>query len=122
MKQLIKGYKSLHEKGIIHRDIKPENLLLKSEGQIKIGDFGFAATFTEVKQQVYYNIGSPSYMSPEVLYRNDYSSASDIWSIGVSYYELATGKLPWNGQTQEVITSQLNCPNIEKTIEKSGLS
>lgn len=64
MKQLLKGYKSLYDKDIIHRDIKPENLLIKSEGQIKIGDFGFATTFAEAKQQVYYNIGSPSYMSP----------------------------------------------------------
>jgi serine/threonine protein kinase len=65
---------------------------------IKIGDFGFATTLAEAKQQNYYSIGSPSYMSPEVLHRNDYSFASDIWSIGVTYYELATGKLPWKGE------------------------
>lgn len=75
-------------------------MFIKSGGQVKIGDFGFATTFKEAKQQSHYNIGSPSYMAPEVLSRNDYSHASDVWSIGVSYYELLTGNVPWQGECE----------------------
>lgn len=53
---------------------------------MKIGDFGFATTSLEAKEQNKYNIGSPHYMAPEVLIRNEYSHMSDIWSIGITFY------------------------------------
>lgn len=64
MKQMIAGYKSLHENKLVHRDLKPENLFLGNNGQIKIGDFGFAASLSLAKEQNLYSIGSPSYMAP----------------------------------------------------------
>jgi serine/threonine protein kinase len=86
IKQIIQGYRYLHRKGIVHRDLKPENFFVDDLGNAKIGDFGFAATLKEARRQLNYNIGSPSYMAPEVLSRNCYSHASDIWAIGISYY------------------------------------
>lgn len=86
LQQVIKGYKYLYEKGIIHRDLKPGNLFFNNKGEIKIGDFGFATTLAEAKKQMHYNIGSPGYMAPETVTKNDYSHASDIWAIGIIYY------------------------------------
>ena len=80
----------------------------KDESRVKLGDFGFATTLSLAKKQNQYNIGSPSYMAPEVLRRNDYSHSSDIWSIGISYFQLVTGKTPWEGVNQQDILAQIN--------------
>ena len=93
--------------------------------EIKIGDFGFAGKLNEVRKQSYYNIGSPGYMAPETVNRNQYSFETDIWAIGIIYFELLTGKLPWTGKTEEKINKQmteayLRCALIQPQIDEDS--
>lgn len=85
LRQLINGYLDLFRKNIVHRDLKPANIFFK-EGVLKIADFGFAVRSDKCARPFNYNIGSPSYMSPEALRNNSYSFKSDIWSLGVVAY------------------------------------
>lgn len=89
-----------HAKGIVHRDVKPGNILIRSDGRIKITDFGIArieslapGDRTEVGQI----LGTPSYMSPEQVAGQPVDARSDIFSLGIILYELATGAKPFGG-------------------------
>ena len=70
MKQLLNGYSFIFSKQVIHRDLKPANLLISTDGQLKVADFGFGITAEEVAKPSKYNVGSPLYMAPESLKRN----------------------------------------------------
>lgn len=96
MKQLINGMRCLQKHRIIHRDLKPANIFFKN-GILKIADFGFA--FKDGTPVQKYNLGSPSYMAPEVLRDNRYSFKSDIWALGIIMYEMLHGKVPWQSNT-----------------------
>lgn len=84
---------------IIHRDIKPANILIK-DGVFKIADFGFAKFTDDPPYKYYYTVGTPIYMCPESLTRNEYSAKSDIWSIAILYFELLYGIPPWNAENE----------------------
>ena len=82
--------------GIIHRDLKPANVLVDKD-TFKICDFGFAKFFNEAGKMAKTFVGTPIYMSPQVLCQKPYTTKTDIWSLGVMFYELLFGKLPFNG-------------------------
>lgn len=84
VKHLISALKELKSHGIIHRDIKPSNILL-NDGVPKIADFGFSRLENN-KDKIYFNAGTPLYMSPEFLIANKYSYKSDAWALGVSFF------------------------------------
>lgn len=65
---------------------------------MKIADFGFAKPLNKLKNEM--NVGTPIYMSPETLIKSQYNSKTDIWSLGVVFYELLYGKHPWIAQTE----------------------
>ncbi|KRX07671.1 Protein kinase-like domain [Pseudocohnilembus persalinus] len=94
--QLMDGLKELVDNGYIHRDIKPENSLIH-DGKYMVADFGFA-TKVDIRgrQLMREYVGSPLYMSPQILQQQGYSAKSDIWSIGMMFYEMLFGKHPWN--------------------------
>ncbi|CAG8572999.1 3779_t:CDS:10 [Cetraspora pellucida] len=97
-REMILGFEYLHEHDIVHRDIKPDNLLLSSEGVLKIVDFGVSEMFTEGNDKMKKSAGSPAFMAPElcVANRGEISGkAADIWSMGVTLYCLAFGRLPF---------------------------
>ncbi|KRX05996.1 Protein kinase-like domain [Pseudocohnilembus persalinus] len=95
MHQIIMGMKQLIKNNYVHRDLKPENILIKDD-IYKLGDFGMATKIDIRKQQLMYEyVGSPLYMSPQLLLQESYSSKSDIWSLGLIFYELLFGKTPW---------------------------
>ena len=92
--QIRKGLNFFYILGIIHRDFKPANVFIRN-GIPKIADYGFSKMMNAPKEKVYYNVGTPLYMSPQTIMSNKYSEKSDMWSIGVLYYELLYGEVPW---------------------------
>lgn len=77
---------------IIHRDVKPSNMLVSTSGQIKLCDFGVSGELTNTLANTF--VGTRSYMAPERLIGTKYAAESDIWSLGLSLYEMATGNFP----------------------------
>ncbi|HZZ77508.1 MAG TPA: serine/threonine-protein kinase [Gemmataceae bacterium] len=90
-----------HEKGIFHRDLKPANLMMTNEGIIKLTDFGIAKDTSNISLTgANVTVGTASYMSPEQCRgRRDLSHKTDLYSLGIVFYELLTGKPPFTGTT-----------------------
>jgi serine/threonine-protein kinase len=90
-----------HERGVVHRDIKPANIMVTSSGQVKLMDFGIAKAVAERRLTMTgTTLGSLSYMSPEqVKGSTDLDGRSDLYSVGVSLYEMVTGTLPFKGDS-----------------------
>ena len=100
--QVAMGLEAAHNNGIIHRDIKPQNIMISKEGKVKVTDFGIAkaATSNTITSNV---MGSVHYTSPEQA-RGGYSDAkSDIYSLGITLFEMLTGRVPFNGDTTVAI-------------------
>jgi serine/threonine protein kinase len=91
-----------HQVGVIHRDIKPANLLLRKDGIVKLSDFGMAmSSYTHTVFTANMRVGTPFFNAPETWTGRPASPASDIYALGVTYYMLLTGKLPFQAKTME---------------------
>jgi serine/threonine protein kinase/Flp pilus assembly protein TadD len=107
--QIAEGLKAAHKKGIVHRDIKSSNIMINNEGKVKIMDFGLAKVGTTNITKMGLTIGTAAYMSPEQARSEVVDHRTDIWSLGVIFYEMLTGKLPYHGEfEQAIIYSILN--------------
>lgn len=96
--QIAQGMEAAHNNHIIHRDIKPQNIIISKEGKVKVTDFGIAkaATSNTITSNA---MGSVHYISPEQA-RGGYSDEkSDIYSLGVTLYEMLSGKVPFEGES-----------------------
>jgi serine/threonine protein kinase len=91
-----------HDAHVIHRDIKPDNIRLTPDGQPRILDFGIARVQDYTGQKAYTQVGTCSYMAPEVM-QGRADTRADLWSLGVTAYELLTGRRPFDGETGEAV-------------------
>lgn len=118
LQQVIAGYRGIHRFGIVHRDLKPANIFF-SEGKVKIADFGFAIRNADLKKSTNYNVGSPVYMPLEALNDNLYSAKSDVWAIGVIFFEMLTGRTPWKAKTEAELKKQIKSVPIRSLLPPS---
>jgi len=99
MDQLLCAIIEAHKNNIIHRDIKPQNILVKDDGTVKIADFGIATVSDAVQlTQTDTVLGSVHYLAPELARGEIATFQSDIYSLGITFYELLTGKVPYTGE------------------------
>lgn len=99
--EILSAFSYAHQHGIIHRDIKPSNIFLDKNGHIKIMDFGIAQIISEVNEKTQGGIpmGTPAYMSPEQIYGQPLNQRSDVYSLGVLFHQMLTGRAPYDSTT-----------------------
>ena len=95
--QVLLAMKHVHDRKVLHRDIKGQNIFLMRSGLIKLGDFGISKVLSNTVDKARTMVGTPYYLSPEIVENRPYSFKSDIWSLGVLLYELCTLKPPFDG-------------------------
>lgn len=125
--QVSNGIEAAHNNGIIHRDIKPQNIIISREGKVKVADFGIARAASS-DTVTSHAMGSVHYTSPEQA-RGGYSDAkSDIYSIGITLFEMVTGRVPFDGETtvsiaikhiqEDMPSPKIYVPDLPISVEK----
>lgn len=104
--QILRALQHAHDRGIVHRDIKPQNVMLLQDGTVKIMDFGIARFARDERINRDRAIGSVHYISPEQASGGITDAKSDIYSMGIIMYEMLTGKLPFDGDTPELVATK----------------
>lgn len=104
--QIYTGYLHFHNAGYIHRDIKPANIFVAASGELKIADFGFCKKRTLIERENY-NVGTPIYMPRESLAANIYNEKTDVWSLGITLYEMIFGEVPFKGKTEAELRAEI---------------
>ncbi len=123
LKQACKGLAAAHKLDLVHRDIKPANLMLTKDGTLKVVDFGIARTreYGDKLTNTGEFVGTPGYLSPEVCIGKEVDQRSDIFSLGIVFYEMLAGKVPFEndsplGLMLEVVQSEI--PDIRELNKK----
>jgi NIMA (never in mitosis gene a)-related kinase len=112
---MILGIKALHDRSILHRDLKSANIFVYSDGTVKIGDLNVSKIMKE--QLSYTQTGTPYYACPEVWRDKPYDFKSDIWSLGVIIYEIATLAVPFKADTIDELYKKC-CRGVYAPISK----
>ncbi|HEX2545324.1 MAG TPA: protein kinase [Ramlibacter sp.] len=139
--QISVALEAIHSQGIIHRDLKPENVMLRPDGSVAIADFGVAKSILQEDRlglaQTKHGevVGTPYYLSPEQAAGRDITPATDLYSLGVMFYEMLTGARPYSGDSLDMLLArhlsaptpilpaehQLLQPVLEKLMAKNPL-
>ncbi len=126
-KKIAMGIQAAHRTGIVHRDIKPQNILVSESGEVKVADFGIAraATGDTISQNL---MGSVHYLSPEQARGNYSDEKSDIYALGITMYEMATGRVPFDSENsvsialmhirEEITPPRCYFPDIPASLER----
>jgi|EP00908_Phaeocystis_cordata_P014739 serine/threonine protein kinase len=101
--QVLCGLRYLHAQGVVHRDLKPANILFDTSGTVRVADFGIAKQLEQTMAMAQSFVGTAAYMAPERVSGDDYSFASDVWSVGVVAVECAQGSHPLPGTQYELV-------------------
>ncbi len=115
--QALEGLQHAHRKNIFHRDIKPSNIMITQDGKVKLMDFGIAKVAGEQKMtQVNKIVGTVEFMAPELIQGKEASAASDLYATGVTLYEMISGKLPFESDTdfnlmQAILKEKVKSPD-----------
>lgn len=106
--QILSAMAYIHSQNIAHRDIKPENIFITGNNIVKIADFGLSS-HVEHGQMLHTFVGSIPYCPPEVLDQENYNPfQADIWSLGITFYKMAVGKLPFNSASKESLRKSID--------------
>ena len=106
--QICLALQHLHKKKIIHRDLKSGNVFLMKSGIVKLGDFGISKGLKSSRDKAVTMVGTPFYLSPEIILNKPYDAKSDIWALGVLLYELLTFKMPFNAKSLPTLSIKIN--------------
>lgn len=122
--QMAMGIEAAHNNHIIHRDIKPQNIIISKEGKVKVTDFGIAkaATSNTITSNV---MGSVHYTSPEQVRGGFSDEKSDIYSLGITLFEMLTGRVPFNGETTVAVAIkhiQEQMPSVREFVPEIPVS
>lgn len=123
IRDVLLGLYHLHgKKRMLHRDIKPENILVNSKGETKLTDFGISRDLNSTVAMAATFVGTATYMSPERALGQDYGFASDIWSLGMVVYEMATKKYPFPSITSFPVLFDCLCSKPEPRLDPEKFS
>ena len=125
--QMVTGIQAAHNRHIIHRDIKPQNIIISKEGKVKVTDFGIARATTSTQTISASVMGSVHYTSPEQARGGRVDEKSDIYSAGITMYEMITGHVPFDGDStvsvalkhlqEEIVSPSKEVPGIPYSLE-----
>jgi serine/threonine-protein kinase len=104
--QVAQGLSHAHERGMIHCDVKPRNIIVTPSGRPKLADFGLARSIADQSHTMGKSFGTPFYNSPEQIHGQPVDHRTDIYSLGVTFYQMVTGQLPFEGETYEQVMRQ----------------
>ncbi len=128
LKHMLSGIQALHDAGYVHRDIDPGNIMLTSDKRIKLIDFGVVHELDSSKSNtegtvVGTFIGKPAYAAPEIVLGDvlNHKETTDIYALGILFFQLLTGHLPFTGNQQEVMKNQINDPLPLEEIKEEKL-
>lgn len=106
--QICLALQHIHKKKIIHRDLKSGNIFLMKSGIVKVGDFGIAKGLQSTWEKAKTFVGTPYFLSPEIINNQPYDNKSDIWALGVLLYELMTFQMPFNAVSLPMLSIKIN--------------
>ncbi|CAD8115157.1 unnamed protein product [Paramecium sonneborni] len=120
--QMINILEKLHSYHIIYRDVKPENFIVMENGYLKLIDMGTAKVLKSRASKTYTIVGTPHYMSPEIIKEKGYTFSTDLWSLGICFYEFMCGEVPFAGNedddpyiiSQAIINGRVEYPQFLK--------
>lgn len=117
-REVMKALQYLHDKDRIHRDIKSDNVLIGTQGEVKLADFGFVAQLTEKRRNRQTVVGTPYWMAPELIDGFPYGKEVDVWSLGILIIEMAEGLPPYYSHTPKKATQLISQQGVPPLKDK----